>query len=258
MLTAIVAPLALWAWAARALALPEALGLAAAFTVGSAAIVLGMRVAPLAWLARTPQAPVAIALGIALSLLSLKLPPFAAHLVGAVGLIVGGGALGATVGSRMQRAGHLLPVALVSSAVDLWSVTSPHGPTHAIVQKPGLLRLLTVSVTIPSERDPQPAIGVGDVVFVALYLSAAQRFSLPLARTVALLGAGILAAGAAATAAGTPVPALPTLGLAMVLGHPEARRVHVDDRKATAFAALLFVASVLRAALNWQQLRGAG
>lgn len=255
MLLSVVAPLSFWALVARHVHPPDALGGALAFTVGSAAIVLGMRAAPLAWLALRPQAFVAIVAGLGLALLSLKLSAIPSHLAGSFGLILAGGTLGASVGARMQRSGHILAVALVSAGVDLWSVTSPHGPTHAIVRNPALVRLLTVSVAVPSMREPQPAIGVGDVVFVALYLAAAQRFSLPRGRTLMLLAAGVLAAGGAAMAAGTPVPALPLIGFAVVLGHRAAREVHPEDRRATLFAAAVFVSSVLRVALKWKQIR---
>lgn len=255
MLLAVCIPLSLWALIARFITPPEALGAATAFVVGSTAIVAGMRFAPLSWLAKRPQSIVAVACGISLALLSLKLPPIPSHLAGSFGLILAGGALGAAVGTRMLRAGHILPVALVSAGVDLWSVTSPHGPTHAIVRNPALVRLLTVSVALPSTSEPQPAIGVGDVIFVALYLSAAQRFSLPVGRTLLLLGGAVIAAGATAMAAGAAVPALPLIGFAMVLGHREARAVHHEDRRATAIAAMLFVSSVIRVALRWDQIR---
>lgn len=255
MFLAVAAPLVTWALLARAVRPPEAVGAALAFAVGSGAIVAGMRAAPLAWLSRAPQAPAAVVLGVALSLASLRLPALPSHVLGSYGLILAGAALGGAVGARMHRAGHLLAVALVSAGVDLWSVTSPSGPTHAIVRNPALVRLLTVSVALPSSTEPQPAIGVGDVIFVALYLAAAQRFSLPVGRTVALLGAAVMAAGALAMAAGTPVPALPFLGLAMVLGHRAAREVHPEDRRATAFAALLFASAVVHVALRWDRIR---
>lgn len=255
MLLAVCAPLAAWALIARVVHPSESVGAAIAFAVGSAAIVAGMRAAPLAWLSRAPQVFLAAPLGVALSLASLKLPALPAHLVGSFGLILAGAALGGAVGSRMDRAGHMLAVAFVSAGVDLWSVTSPHGPTHAIVRNAALVRLLTVSVSLPSSPEPQPAIGVGDVIFIALYLAAAQRFSLSVPRTLGLLGAAVIVAGGLAMVAGAPVPALPFLGLAMVLGHRAVREVHPEDRRATAFAALLFVSSVARVAMRWDEIR---
>jgi hypothetical protein len=255
MLLAVVIPLGAWVVVARALPMSDVVGAAVAFAVGSFAIIAGMRAAPMAWLAQRPQVVLAPIVGVGLSLASLKLPAVPSHLAGSFGLILAGAALGGAVGTRMLRAGHILPVALVSAGVDLWSVTSPHGPTHAIVRNPALVRLLTVSVALPSSPEPQPAIGVGDVIFVAIYLSAAQRFSLPIGRTLALLGAGVVTAGALAMVAGAPVPALPFIGFAVVLGHRAARAVHPEDRAATALAALLFVSSVLRVAMRWEQIR---
>ena len=150
LLLPVVAPRSVGALIARHVRPPDALGGALAFTVGSAAIVLGLRAAPLAWLAHRPQAFVAIVTGIGMALLSLELPAIPSHLAGSFGLILAGGTLGASVGARMQRSGHILAVALVSAGVDLWSVTSPHGTTLATVRNPALLRLLTVRGAVPS------------------------------------------------------------------------------------------------------------
>ncbi|MDB4929371.1 MAG: hypothetical protein JWM10_1855, partial [Myxococcaceae bacterium] len=212
----------------------------------ASAIVGGVALAPSAALPARVVGAVVLA-GLALVALAFKLPPVASGLVGALGLIAIASALGGAIGSRIEAAGHLAAVALVSSAVDLWSVTSPAGPTHRIVQSPALLRLLTVSVAIPPHRDPVPAIGFGDVVFVALYLAAAARFALPRARMVAALWAGMFAAGALAYALEGPVPALPLIGLMVLATQPMARDVPQADRRATLLAAAMLVASVARA-----------
>jgi hypothetical protein len=167
--------------------------------------------------------------------------------VGALGLLAVASVLGGAIGSRVEVAGHLAAVALVSSAVDLWSVTSTAGPTHHIMRSPALLRLLTVSVAIPPSREPQPAIGFGDAVFVALYLAAGARFALPRARMIAALWVGIVGSGALALALERPVPALPLIGLMVLATQPLARDVPRADRRATLLAAVMLVASAARA-----------
>ena len=185
--------------------------------------------------------------GLALVALAVVLPPVASGLIGACGLIAVASVLGGAIGSRIESSGHLAAVALVSAAVDLWSVTSPSGPTHRIVQSPALVRLLTVSVAIPPLRDPRPAIGFGDAVFVALYLAAGQRFSMPRQRLSVALWLGIFGAGVIAVALERAVPALPTIGLMVLLTQPLARNVPAADRRTTLLAAVLLLASIARA-----------
>ena len=210
------------------------------------AIVAGVALAPAAPLHPRVGLPLAL-LGLGLVALALALPPVASGLVGALGLLSVALVVGGAIGARMESSGHLAAVALVSAAVDLWSVTSPSGPTNHIVQSPALVRLLTVSVAIPPERAPRPAIGFGDAVFVALYLAAAARFSMPRPRMTAALWAGIFAAGALAIALDRAVPALPTIGLMVLATQPMARDVPPADRRATMLAAVLLAASVARA-----------
>ena len=217
-----------------------------ALGVVALAIVGGVALAPTAALPARVVVPAAL-IGVALVALALRLPPVASGLAGALGLLTVAALVGGAIGSRMESPGHLAAVALVSAAVDLWSVTSPSGPTHRIVQSPALLRVLTLSVAIPPHREPRPAIGFGDAVFVALYLAAAARFSLPRARMGAALWLGIVGAGGLAIALERAVPALPTIGLMVLATQPLARDVPLADRRATALAAGLLAASVARA-----------
>jgi hypothetical protein len=217
-----------------------------AFGCATAAVTTAGLLAPRPLLARPRAAAAAVLFGVVLSLLSTKLPPVLGGLAGALGLMSAACALGVQVGSRVESAGHILPVALLSAAVDLWSVTAASGPTHVIVQTPALLKLLTVRAAIPPSREPVPQIGFGDEVFVALYVTIGARFGLPVRKTAAALAGGIVAAGLLAALLQAPVPALPMLGLAMVAAHPASRRVPARDRRAAIFAAVVLAASVAR------------
>lgn len=249
---AALAPLALLALAAPALRIGPAPSLALAYAAAAGAILAAVALAPYDALARRDVALAAGALGVALSLVALALPPVASGLAGSAGVLACGCALGCAVGARIASPGHLLAVALVSSAVDIWSVTAPSGVTHTIVETPLLLRLLTVRVAVPPVRAPEPMIGFGDVVFAALYHAAATRHGLSRARTLGALAVGLALAGVGAGALGLEggIPALPFLGIAVVLAHPEARRVPAKDRRATAFAAAVLVAAIVRVALR--------
>lgn len=241
-----LAPLALMALVAPWLSLDARSATLLSLVAVSASIVGSMAVAsPVPPSARVGVG-VALA-GVALVALALRLPPVASGLAGSLGLLAVAWVVGSTIGSRMESAGHLAAVALVSSAVDLWSVTSPSGPTHRIVQSPAMVRLLTVSVAIAPSREPRPAIGVGDAVFAALYLAAAARFAMPRARMTWALAAGMFGAGVLAMGLERAVPALPTMGLMVLVTQPAARKVPEGDRRATALAAVLLLASIARA-----------
>jgi len=248
-LAAFVAPLGLAALVAPALPQHPAAAFGCALLAGLA-IVLGVALAPTTVPLPGRGGAVRALAGVALLLASLVMPPVLSGLLGSLGLLAVALAVGGMVGSRMAQGGHLLAVALVSSAVDLWSVTSPHGPTHAIVRNPALLRLLTVSVALPGSRTPWPVVGFGDVAFAALYLAAAHRFDLSRRRMGLAVLLGLWAALGLALWTGGAVPALPTMGAAVVLAFGAARRVAPEDRAATGFAGALLLASALRAALR--------
>ncbi len=224
-----------------------------AFGCAATSVTLSGALAPRDVLMRPRAAALASLTGVALSLASLALranAPALAGLAGALGIMLVACSVGTQVGARVESPGHILPVALLSAAVDLWSVTAASGPTHAIVQTPVLLRLLTVMAAVPPSRVPEPQIGFGDVVFTALYMAISERFGLSLRRTSGAIFAGILMAGLAAALLDAPVPALPALGLMMVLAHPEARRVPRADRKTALFTGALLAASIVRAAVT--------
>jgi hypothetical protein len=241
-----LSPLALLALIAPRCRLGDLAAALLSFASATAAVTTAGVLAPHTVLVRPRNALVAVLLGTALSLAATKLPPVLGSLLGAFGLLTAACALGIQVGSRVESPGHILPVALLSAGVDLWSVTAASGPTHVIVHTPALLQLLTVRAVVPPTRDPIPQIGFGDVVFTSLYVAIARRHGLSSARTITAVALGIFTAGLVAAALEAPVPALPTLGLAMVLAHPAARRVPARDRRATLVAASVLVLSLLR------------
>lgn len=171
-------------------------------------------------------------------------------LVASAAVLSVGGALGVAVGRNIGHPGHLLAVALASSAADIWSVHAPEGITHAIVtaRDVSLQRAVTLSAAIVPDRVPQPAIGVGDVIFVALYLSACAPHGLSRRRMLVAVCAGLALAGAATFALERPMPALPFLGAMVVLLEPRARKIPRHDRVATAVAGALLLASLYRVA----------
>jgi len=147
-----------------------------------------------------------------------------------VSLLVAGSVLGAVVGASIEDIGHLLFVAIVSSLADAASVLHPEGPSAAIVQSEAALSLLALPFAFLGTSDTPPLLGVGDVVFTSLYVAAARRHGLPEQRTLLALALAFAATMIVVTALEIAIPALPFLGLAMLIAHPEARRPPERDR----------------------------
>jgi hypothetical protein len=155
---------------------------------------------------------------------------------------------GGPLGRRVLHPGHLLPAAFVAACADIVSVVSPNGPSHAVVSSERALSLLTVSFPVPGTTDASPALGVGDLIFIALLLGAAASHGLPYLRIALLAFAGTLVAVAASWWLKAPTPALPAIGATIVAGVPAARRLRPEDRRVAAFgmsAAAVFCAATI-------------
>jgi hypothetical protein len=159
--------------------------------------------------------------------------------------------LGATIGRRIEHPGHLLPACVVVACADAASVVSQWGPTHAIAESERALSVMVISFPVPGEASVAPALGVGDLVFMAIVLGAAAVHGLSVVRTALLCGVGTLIAGAASAALATAVPALLPIGAAVVIGLPAARRVRPQERRVAALAMVIAV-SVAAAAIGAQ------
>jgi hypothetical protein len=174
--------------------------------------------------------------------------PFAVAVT--IALLAAGSSLGALVGARIEHAGHVLFVASASALADVFSVFAPSGPSHAIAKSETALRLAALSWPMIGSNTIEAFLGVGDVVFTALYLATAQRHGLSLRRTLLALALGYCAAMLVVLGLQVPVPALPLLGAAMLVAHPEARRPPAADRRrglvALSVMAAVFLVLLLR------------
>jgi hypothetical protein len=159
-------------------------------------------------------------------------------------------AVGGAIGRRVAHPGHLLPACAVAAAADVASLIHPSGPSHAIASSERALALFAVGFPVPGTRVVAPALGAGDLVFLALVLgvAAAHRLSLMRATLAGALGLGL--AGALSARFEVPIPALVPIGAAVIACLPEARRLRAQDRRTAAIsvaAAAALVAGVLLA-----------
>jgi hypothetical protein len=213
-----------------------------AFLAVTTATVAGASLAPsLSWghLAVVLFASI-LSLG-ALSYWGDALAPSLAAVAITVTLLTGGSLVGAAVGGRIDHAGHLLVVVIVSVLVDTFSVFHEAGPTAAVVSRPALMAVLALPWPVLGTTTFSPVLGVGDVVFAGLYLAASRRFALNLWRTRIAVAAGLVATMVAVIIVVRPLPALVGMGVAMVVAHPEARKLAPEDRRPALLAVGLLV-----------------
>ena len=192
---------------------------------------------------------IAIVAALALSTLGSSPPSLVRVAIVLACLLAAGTSVGAAIGVRIEHAGHLLPVAIVSSLADAFSVWTPGAPSNAALEAPELLSVLAIGWPMAGTHDLPAILGVGDVAFVALYFGAARKHALALSRTALALFAGLAATALTVAVTSIAIPALPFLGAAVVLAHPEARKLPASDRRTAliglALVVIAFAALVL-------------
>lgn len=163
-------------------------------------------------------------------------------------------ALGCTLGRRVQHPAHLLPACVVAASADLVSLLSPEGPSHAIAESERALSVLAVWFPVPGSSALAPALGLGDLLFIALAFGVARAHALPYARCVVACTAGTALAGIAAAYSGLAIPALVPIAAMLVLALPAIRRLRRSDRRAALWSMLIAstvaFTAILRAVLS--------
>jgi hypothetical protein len=161
---------------------------------------------------------------------------------------------GASLGRSVQHPTHLFPASVVAASADIVSLVSPEGPSHAIAKSERALSVLAVWFPVPGSTAIAPALGIGDLLFMAFVLGVASAHQLGVSRAVSCCALGIVAAGAAAAWLGVAVPALVPIAAATLLGMPSIRRLRAVDRRAAHWsmliAASVAVASIARSVVS--------
>jgi hypothetical protein len=169
-------------------------------------------------------------------------------------LVAAAWAIGTSIGRHIEHPGHLLPACVVVACADIASVVSQFGPTRAMAESEVALSLVTVGFPVPGTSSFAPALGVGDLVFIAIVFGALAAHRLSLARAALLCALGTAVAGTASAVLGTAVPALVPIAAAVIVGVPEARMLRPRERRVATLAMVIAV-SVAAAAIA-SQLRG--
>lgn len=206
---------------------------ALAFVLVTAEILGVARVAPVLrgpWLSGT----LLTAFG-ALSLLhGARLTGDSAGLTSAV-LLWTATALGAALGGRIDKPGHLMAVAAVSALADLWSVYDPSGPSavlaRTVLEQPDRVSAFALHFPLLGSPHVPAIIGAGDVLFAALYVAAFERHGLPSWKALTALAGGFGLGLALLLWLERPLPLLPLLGLGIVASDARVRSLEARERR---------------------------
>ena len=228
------------------------LGDVIAFAGATAFPILGLAVAATAEVSLNAALTIAAPAALTLIALVWRQPAASVTLLLVDGALVAlAWAFGASLGRRVQHRSHLFPACVVAACADLVSLLSPEGPSHAIAASDRALSVLAVGFPVPGSTALSPALGVGDLSFIALVFGVARAHGLPYPRSVGLCLVGTALAGAGSGLLGVAVPALVPIAAAVVLGLPTIRVLRATDRSAARVSMLIACTVALATLARW-------
>jgi len=164
-----------------------------------------------------------------------------------ISLLVAGTGLALLVLPLLRERNILVPVALVAAMVDLWGVAA--GPTAvAMRSSPEVVQRASVKVSPLGGMRPISFMGLGDLVFVALFGGAVSALGLRLWATLCWMVVLLLFAMWLAIFLPVPVPALPFVSLAVLL--PNRRSFSLSKGEKLAASAVAAIIAALLAIIS--------
>ncbi len=124
--------------------------------------------------------------------------------------------IGLWIGEGIDEISHLIPVAIVATLADIWSVSA--GATSLIIVSSAINYFL-LRFPLPGTAEIPYLIGLTDFLFFAIFFQAARRFKLGTARNAVLLLSSFLITVAAAIFFGAGLPVLPFMAVFFVAGN---------------------------------------
>lgn len=134
-----------------------------------------------------------------------------------------GGIAGHAFIRAVERPWWLVPIGVCVPLADIWSVFSDHGVTNAVVDKaaeePAWIDWPTIATPVAGlPYDLFGRMGIVDVLFLGLFVGAAQRWGLGVPRVLVACTAGFLATSVLVfEGADVAIPVLPMLCIAFLV-----------------------------------------
>ena len=181
------------------------------------------------------------------------------HSVNTLSLLVVTFSVGLWLAGEIEKSGHLIPVCILGTLVDFWSVF--HGPSKQVGQQiiqhqqqvvetgiqgpPPIVDFFILHWPYPGANMMATLFGMGDLVFVAMFIGSARRFGLSLPKAVLLVLGGLIAATATAMYFNKPIPALPFMCAFFLAGNYRALALTRREWTITISMAAVIIALIL-------------
>lgn len=176
--------------------------------------------------------------------------PFRIFLLCTCQLLLASG-IGLWIGAGVDERSHLIPIALVATLADIWSVSK--GATALIIRSSHIHYFLLRFPLLGGTTESLPfLIGLTDFLFFGIYFQSAVKFDLGTRKNVILLGAGFLTTVGAALFFHVGLPVLPFISILFVLGNLNRLSLKKEDLKPI----VLFLAAVGVAFWAFSRLAG--
>lgn len=169
--------------------------------------------------------------------------PIVSILALAIAQLVLAAGIGLWIGNGIDQASHLIPVAIVATVADIWSVSA--GATAQIVVS-HVINYFLVRFPVPATSDVPYLIGLTDYLFLAIFYQAATRFNLGAVKNALLLLLSFKPAVAGALFFKTGLPVLPFMAVFFVAGNIKSLELKKNDiKQISAFIAVIMIIFII-------------
>ncbi|MBF0408945.1 MAG: hypothetical protein HQM10_16470 [Candidatus Riflebacteria bacterium] len=156
--------------------------------------------------------------------------------------------LGLWIGNGVDKAGHLIPVALVAALADAWSVSA--GATSLIIRSSVIHHFLLRFPLIGKVPTEIPfLIGMADFLFFGLFYRASERFSLGLRKNTLLMGISFVFAIGTAIFFKVGIPVLPFMSVLFIAANW--KHITLTKEETTQLGIFLLIAAAAAAAFTF-------
>lgn len=194
--------------------------------LGSAAVFVGILLLP-----RTRPSEIMVVLG----------------LVSQLSLVLLAISLGYMVSFIVREPNILLPAAVCAAFVDYWNVTM--GPLGQMLEKrPDIVEKVAVHVPAMATGMPLVMIGMGDIVFLALFFGVLFRFSMNV-NGAFWLGFILLTISLFVAMLGIPIPALVPMGIAILAANARHFKLKREELFATLYVGIFLLILLIASAI---------
>ncbi|MGM0600627.1 MAG: hypothetical protein ACQETH_12525 [Candidatus Rifleibacteriota bacterium] len=154
--------------------------------------------------------------------------------------------VGLWIAKGIDKLSHLIPIALVATIADIWSVSA--GATAKIIISPHINYFLLRFPLITDNEIPY-LIGLTDFLFFAIFFQASIRYGLGTLKNTLLLSASFVIAFSAAIITSKGLPVLPFMAIIFVAGNY--KNLEIDKKEMKLVFVFLLVVLAIFAAITY-------